>query len=175
MFTIHQPEWFCNRNDSAILAMNSILIKTPQLKHHERCITIGSRNNRNNSQTTKSYLLQRPTLYAGSRDQPRWFKAILSEPGEKKIAVSISGDCVYIVWSAIESPIYGASFSNWRNQTSIGHDAKLTYPQTVKYLKGLVEIGLQIVTDFRPKWPRKGRCHQLFNELEDDLRPVVHE
>lgn len=71
-------------------------------------------------------------------------------------------------------------FRTRRSQTSIGHDAKLTHPQTVKYLKGLVDIGLLILTDFRPypfyEMTKNGRrCLQLFGELEDDLRPVVHE
>lgn len=71
-------------------------------------------------------------------------------------------------------------FRTWRSQTSIGHDAKLTHPQTVKYLEGLIDIGLLMLTDFRPypyyELTKKGRrCLQLFSEIEDDLRPVVHE
>jgi predicted transcriptional regulator len=71
-------------------------------------------------------------------------------------------------------------FLTRRNQTSIGHDAKLTHPQTVKYLKGLVDIGLLILTDFRlyPYYEmtkKERRCLQLFNELEDDLRPVARQ
>jgi predicted transcriptional regulator len=71
-------------------------------------------------------------------------------------------------------------FRTWRSQTSIGHDAKLTHPQTVKYLKSLVGIGLLILTDSRPypyyELTKKGhRCLQLFSEIEDDIRPIVNE
>ena len=70
-------------------------------------------------------------------------------------------------------------FQTRRSQTSIGHDAKLTHPQTVRYLEGLVDIGLLIFTDFKPfpyyEMTKKGRrCLQLFRDLEDDLRPVAH-
>lgn len=70
-------------------------------------------------------------------------------------------------------------FRSRRSQTSIGHEAKLTHPQTVKYLEGLVNIGLLILTEFEPyryyELTKKGRrCLQLFKELEDDLRPVIH-
>jgi predicted transcriptional regulator len=70
-------------------------------------------------------------------------------------------------------------FRTRRSQTSIGHDAKLTHPQTIKYLEGLVGIGLLILTDSKPfsyyELTKKGhQCLQLFNEIEDDLRPVVH-
>jgi len=71
-------------------------------------------------------------------------------------------------------------FRTWRSQTSIGHDARLTHPQTVKYLEGLVGIGLLILTDSKPypyyEMTRKGhRCLQLFSEIEDDLHPIVNE
>lgn len=71
-------------------------------------------------------------------------------------------------------------FRTWRSQTSIGHDARLTHPQTVKYLEGLVRIGLLILTDSKPypyyELTRKGhRCLQLFSEIEDDLRPIDNE
>lgn len=71
-------------------------------------------------------------------------------------------------------------FITRRSQTSIGHEAKLTHPQTVKYLEGLVDIGLLIFTEFKPyryyELTMKGRrCLQLFSELEEDLRPVVRE
>ncbi len=83
-------------------------------------------------------------------------------------------DILEIVYST--KPLFKTRLS----QTSIGHDAKLTHPQTVEYLKSLVGIGLLILTELRPyryyELTKKGRrCLQLFNELEDDLRPVVHE
>ncbi|MGC2307497.1 MAG: winged helix-turn-helix domain-containing protein [Nitrososphaeraceae archaeon] len=69
-------------------------------------------------------------------------------------------------------------FQTRRSQTSIGHDAKLTHPQTVKYLEALVDLGLLILTDFKPfpyyEMTKKGRRSlQLFGELEDDLRLVL--
>jgi predicted transcriptional regulator len=71
-------------------------------------------------------------------------------------------------------------FRTLRSQTSIGHGAKLTHPQTVKYLENLVGIRLLILTDFKPypfyELTKKGyRCLQLFSEIEDDLRPVARE
>ena len=69
-------------------------------------------------------------------------------------------------------------FRTRRSQTSIGHDAKLTHPQTTKYLEGLVATGLLNLTDSRPfsyfEVTNKGRrCLKLFIELEDDLRPAT--
>jgi predicted transcriptional regulator len=71
-------------------------------------------------------------------------------------------------------------FRTWRSQTSIGHDAKLTHPQTIKYLEGLVGIGLLILTDSKPypyyELTKKGyRCLELFSQIEDDLRPIGNE
>jgi predicted transcriptional regulator len=71
-------------------------------------------------------------------------------------------------------------FITRRSQTSIGQEAKLTHPQTVKYLEGLVDIGLLTFTESRPyryyELTKKGRrCLQLFTELGEYLRPVVHE
>jgi hypothetical protein len=63
------------------------------------------------------------------------------------------------------------------NQTRIGYEAGLTHPQTIKYLRALVDGGLLSLTEFKP-FPfyeiiNKGlRCLQLFGGLEDDLRPV---
>ena len=71
-------------------------------------------------------------------------------------------------------------FRTRRSQTSIGHDAKLTHPQTVKYLERLIGIDLLNLTDFRPfpyyEVTKKGlRCLRLFSELQEDLRPVNRE
>ncbi|MPZ06002.1 MAG: hypothetical protein GEU26_06210 [Nitrososphaeraceae archaeon] len=65
---------------------------------------------------------------------------------------------------------------NQMNQTRVGYEANLTHPQTVRYLRLLVDLQLLILTDFKPfayyEITRKGRrCLQLFGELEDDLRP----
>ena len=70
-------------------------------------------------------------------------------------------------------------FRSRRSQTSIGHEAKLTHPQTVQYLEGLVNIGLLILTEFEPfryyELTKKGhRCLQLYNELENDLHRVIY-
>jgi predicted transcriptional regulator len=43
-------------------------------------------------------------------------------------------------------PIYRSQ----RHQTSIGYAANLTHPQTVKYLKGLIDEGLLILTESKP-------------------------
>jgi predicted transcriptional regulator len=64
------------------------------------------------------------------------------------------------------------------NQTRIGYDAYLTHPQTVKYLKELIDLGLLVLTEFKPysyyEITKKGRlCLQLFGELENDLRAVT--
>jgi predicted transcriptional regulator len=69
-------------------------------------------------------------------------------------------------------------YRNQMNQTRIGYDANLTHPQTVKYLRKLVELGLLFLTDFKPysyyEITKKGRrCLQLFGELENDLRAVT--
>jgi predicted transcriptional regulator len=71
-------------------------------------------------------------------------------------------------------PIYRSQ----RHQTSIGYAANLTHPQTVKYLKGLIDEGLLVLTDSKPypyyEITSKGqRCLQLFAQMEDDLRPVA--
>lgn len=68
-------------------------------------------------------------------------------------------------------------YRNQMNQTRIGYKANLTHPQTVKYLRKLVDLGLLVSTDIKPfsyyEITKKGRrCLQLFGELEDDLRPV---
>ena len=66
-------------------------------------------------------------------------------------------------------------YRNQMNQTRIGYEAELTHPQTVKYLKLLVDQNLLDLTNFKP-FPsyaitKKGhRCLQLFGELEDELR-----
>lgn len=36
------------------------------------------------------------------------------------------------------------------NQTRVGYEANLTHPQTVKYLREFVDLGLIILTDFKP-------------------------
>lgn len=64
------------------------------------------------------------------------------------------------------------------NQTRVGHEANLTHPQTVKYLRELVDLGLIVLKDFKVfryyEITSKGRhCLQLFGEIQDDLRPVV--
>lgn len=70
-------------------------------------------------------------------------------------------------------------YRNQMNQTRIGHEANLTHPQTVKYLRMLVDLGLIVLTDFKPflyyELTQKGRrCLQLCGEIEDELKPVNH-
>lgn len=69
-------------------------------------------------------------------------------------------------------------FRNHMNKTRIGYEAELTHPQTVKYLRLLVDRDLLILADFKPfpfyEITKKGRrCLQLFGEIEDDMRPDV--
>jgi predicted transcriptional regulator len=69
-------------------------------------------------------------------------------------------------------------YRNHMNQTRIGYKAGLTHPQTVRYLRLLIDLDLLILTDFKPfsyyEITKKGRrCLQLFGELEDDLKPVT--
>jgi predicted transcriptional regulator len=82
--------------------------------------------------------------------------------------LDILKDLVKIVYDA--PPLY----RNRMNQTRIGYEANLTHPQTVKYLRELVELGLLVLTDFKPfsyyEITKKGRrCLLLFGELENDL------
>lgn len=67
-----------------------------------------------------------------------------------------------------------------RHKTGIGYAAHLTHWQTVTYLKGLIDQDLlrRISDDLGPyshyEITRKGeRFLQLFDELEDDLKPVT--
>lgn len=69
-------------------------------------------------------------------------------------------------------------YRNQMNQTRIGFEANLTHPQTIRYLRSLVDLGLVVLTDFKPfsyyEITKKGRrCLQVFGEIEDDLRPIV--
>jgi predicted transcriptional regulator len=64
-----------------------------------------------------------------------------SQPQRQRDKHDIIKDILAIL--ANTQPLY----RTWRNQTNIGHDADLTHPQTVKYLKRLVDEGLLILTD----------------------------
>jgi predicted transcriptional regulator len=68
-------------------------------------------------------------------------------------------------------------YRNQMNKTRIGYSAGLTYFQTAFYLKGLLDIGLLEMTDFKPysyyEITEKGRrCLELFSAIEDDLRSI---
>ena len=70
-------------------------------------------------------------------------------------------------------------YRNQMNQTRVGFEASLTHPQTVRYLRLLVDRRLLTLVDFKPysfyEITKRGRrCLQLFGEIEDDLRPVVN-
>jgi predicted transcriptional regulator len=67
-------------------------------------------------------------------------------------------------------------YRNQMNQTRIGYEASLTHPQTVRYLRALVDLGLLASINFKPysyyEITEKGqRCLQLFGEIEDNLQP----
>jgi predicted transcriptional regulator len=69
-------------------------------------------------------------------------------------------------------------YRNQMNQTQVGYNANLTNSQSVKYLRGLANLGLLVLADFKPfpyyEIKSKGwRCLQVFAEIEDDLRPVT--
>lgn len=69
-------------------------------------------------------------------------------------------------------------YRNQMDQTRVGYEANLTHSQTVRYLRELVDLGLLILTDFKPysyyEITSKGRrCLEVFAEIEDDMRPVV--
>jgi predicted transcriptional regulator len=71
-------------------------------------------------------------------------------------------------------PIYRSQ----RHQTSIGYAANLIHPQTIRYLKALVDEGLLTLTKSKPYpyyeiTPKGRRCLQIFAEIEDDLRPSI--
>lgn len=67
---------------------------------------------------------------------------------------------------------------NRRHKTGIGHSTGLTHKQTVRFLQGLVDEGLLVLTDSRPDpyyeiTPQGRRCLQVFAETEDDFCPVA--
>ena len=67
-------------------------------------------------------------------------------------------------------------YRNQMKQSRIGYKASLTHPQTVRYLRELVNLKLIARVDFKPfpyyEITSKGRrCLQLFGEIEDDLQP----
>lgn len=69
-------------------------------------------------------------------------------------------------------------YRNQMNKTRIGYTAGLTHTQTADYLKQLIDLGSLVRTEFKPFFAyyeitEKGRrCLQLFDDLEDDLRPM---
>ncbi|MGA7367945.1 MAG: winged helix-turn-helix domain-containing protein [Nitrososphaeraceae archaeon] len=88
-----------------------------------------------------------------------------------------SYDIIKSILSIVASakPLY----RNQMNQTRIGYEANLIHPQTVRYLKMLVDLELLNLTNFRPfsyyELTKKGwRCLQLFGEIEDDLQTAAN-
>lgn len=70
-------------------------------------------------------------------------------------------------------------YRNQMNQTRIGYEANLTHPQTVRYLRTLLNQGLLDLRDFKPHayyeiTKKERRCLQLFGELKDELRPSAN-
>jgi predicted transcriptional regulator len=65
-----------------------------------------------------------------------------------------------------------------RHKTGIAYATNLTHKQTVKYLGGLIEKRLLILTDSKPYpyyeiTPKGQRYLKVFAEIEDDLQPVI--
>jgi len=64
-----------------------------------------------------------------------------------------------------------------RSKTSIGYAAGITHRMTVKYLRGLIDQGLLRISYDVGRYvqyditPKGIRYLQLFEEIEDDLRP----
>jgi predicted transcriptional regulator len=90
---------------------------------------------------------------------------------QQRDRIDIIKDILEIVYDA--KPLY----RNQMNQTRIGFEAGLTHPQTVKYLRMLVNQGLLNFKSFKPvpfyEVTKRGRrCLLLFGEIENDLRPV---
>jgi predicted transcriptional regulator len=74
----------------------------------------------------------------------------------------------------------GPQYRNYMNKTRLAYTAGLTHPQTKIYFKELIDLGLiSAMTDFNKPYPyyeiteRGRRCLELFNELENDLRPML--
>jgi predicted transcriptional regulator len=66
-------------------------------------------------------------------------------------------------------------YRNRRNQTSIGYAANLTHPQTVRFLKGLIDEGLLVFTESRPSsfyeiTTEGQRYLQVFAELQQEMK-----
>jgi hypothetical protein len=68
---------------------------------------------------------------------------------------------IYLAGRPWHIPSVGAQplYRTQRHQTSIGYAANLTHPQTVRYLKRLVDEGLLILTDFEPFW-----CYEVMDK-----------
>lgn len=68
---------------------------------------------------------------------------------------------------------------NYISKTRLGFTASLTHAQTTTYLDELLDrrLIIETETDFKPHpyyeiTERGRRCLQLFDELEDELRPI---
>jgi predicted transcriptional regulator len=64
-----------------------------------------------------------------------------------------------------------------RHKTGIAYATNLTYKQTVRYLDGLIDEGLLVLTDSEPYpyyeiTPKGQHYLKVFAEIEDDLKPV---
>ena len=70
-------------------------------------------------------------------------------------------------------------YRNQMNKTRIGYTAGLTHARTVEYIKQLIDLELLVRMEFKPFFAyyeiteRGRRCLQLFDEMEDDLRPAT--
>jgi predicted transcriptional regulator len=51
-------------------------------------------------------------------------------------------------------------YHNQMKQTRVSYEANLTHPQTVKYLRELVDLGLIILTNFKPYNNIEDACDQ---------------
>ena len=68
-------------------------------------------------------------------------------------------------------------YRNYMNKMRIAYGASLTHLQVVDYLGQLLASGLLVKMEFMPFYSyyditeRGRRCLELFDELEDDMRP----
>lgn len=70
-------------------------------------------------------------------------------------------------------------YRNYKNKMRIDYAVALTHSQIVDYLGQLLNCGLLVKMEFKPFYSyyeiseRGRRCLQLFDELEDDLKPDI--
>jgi predicted transcriptional regulator len=83
----------------------------------------------------------------------------------------------YDVVDEILQVIFNSPPIKRRHKTGIAYATNLTHKQTARYLDGLIEERLLILTDSKPYpyyeiTPKGQHYLKVFSEIEDDLRPV---